>query len=421
MRTAVHLTCALTLAVTLAGCEPESITAARETLGLGPQRTLSLEIPVTVDTFTVTEILTDWLGISTIVIADNLVAVEANPQTVSLDVAGGVGTFTNVPLDSALLQFAVEEEMQFSAAGLNLGEFQEAAEQATVHSALIALEVTNTADAHLTLQDFTLGVVMVDPGTGNIRRVLGLPDYETDGTGTPILVDVADPGLTTFAIGRQSLKIDTLQAAAVVDRLVDSLLAGSQVALVGAGTALVGDGSPGSPGSVAAGDQLSISAQPIIGFDFSIPQAGVSLDSSTAREGLDLDDPNANDIEARVDSAGALLRVTNSTPFGLQLDIVLVADSVADAFAEPNSESLTSIIVSPALVDGNGRVTEASRDTVFVGLTGASVRPFLGEWFTAGVLITLTPPAGGRGALHTTDLVIVDATAVMHLRVGGGQ
>ncbi len=418
MRTAVYLSGALTIAVTLAGCEPESITAARDTLGLGPQRTLSLEIPVTVDTFTVSEILTDWLGISTIVIADNLVAVEANPQTVSLDVAGGVGTFTNVPLDSSLLQFAVEEAMQFSAAGLNLGEFQEAAEQATLHSALIALEVTNTADAPLTLQDFTLGVVMVDPGTGNIRRVLGLPDYETDGTGTPILVNVADPGLTTFAIGRQSLKIDTLQAAAVVDRLVDSLLAGSQVALVGAGTAKVGDG---SLGSVAAGDQLSISARPIIGFDFSIPQTGVSLDSSTAREGLDLDDPNANDIEARVDSAGALLRVTNSTPFGLQLDIVLVADSVADAFAEPNSESLTSIIVSPALVDGNGRVTEASRDTVFVGLTGASVRPFLGEWFTAGVQITLTPPAGGRGALHTTDLVIVDATAVMHLRVGGGQ
>lgn len=418
MRTAVYLSGALILAVTLAGCEPESITAARDTLGLGPQRTLSLQIPVTVDTFTVSEILTDWLGISTIVIADNLVAVEANPQTVSLDVAGGVGTFTNLPLDSSLLQFAVEEAMQFSAAGLNLGEFQEAAEQATLHSALIALEVTNTADAPLTLQDFTLGVVMVDPGTGNIRRVLGLPDYETDGTGTPILVNVADPGLTTFAIGRQSLKIDTLQAAAVVDRLVDSLLAGSQVALVGAGTAKVGDG---SSGSVAAGDQLSISARPIIGFDFSIPQAGVSLDSSTAREGLDLDDPNANDIEARVDSAGALLRVTNSTPFGLQLDIVLVADSVADAFAEPNSESLTSIIVSPALVDGNGRVTEASRDTVFVGLTGASVRPFLGEWFTAGVQITLTPPAGGRGALHTTDLVIVDATAVMHLRVGGGQ
>ncbi len=418
MGTAVYLSGALTLAVTLAACEPESITAARDTLGLGPKRTLSLEIPVTVDTFTISEILTDWLGITTIVIADNLVAVEANPQTVSLDVAGGVGTFTNVPLDSSLLQFAIEEAMQFSAAGLNLGEFQEAAEQVTVHSALIALEVTNTADAPLTLQDFTLGVVMVDPGTGSIRRVAGLPDYETDGSGTPILVDVADPGLTTFAIGRQSLKIDTLQAAAVVDRLVDSLLAGSQVALVGAGTAKVGDG---SVGSVAAGDQLSISARPIIGFDFSIPQTGVSLDSSTAREGLDLDDPNANDIEARVDSAGALLRVTNSTPFGLQLDIDLVADSVADAFSEPNRVSLTSIVVAPALVDGNGRVTEASRDTVFVGLTGASLRPFLGEWFTAGVRITLTPPAGGRGAIRTTDLVIVDATAVMHLRVGGRQ
>ena len=404
--------------MTLAGCEPESITDARNTLGLGPRRTLSVEIPVTVDTFTVSEILTDWLGISTIVIADNLVAVEANPQIVAVAVADSVGTFTNVPLDSSLLQFPVEEEMQFSAAGLNLGEFQEPAREATVHSALIALEVTNTADAPLTLRDFTLGVVMVDPGTGNIRRVGLVPDYETDSTGTPILVSVADPGLTTFAIGRQSLKIDTLQAAAVVDRLVDSLLAGSQVALVGAGTALVGDG---TLGSVAAGDQLSISARPIVGFDFSLPQAGVSLDSSTAREGLDLDDPNANDIEARVDSAGAILRVTNSTPFGLQLDIDLVADSVADAFAQPNRVSLSSVGVSPALVDGNGRVTEASRDTVFLGLTGASVRPFLGKWFTAGVRITLTPPAGGRGALRTTDLVIVDVTAVMHLRVGGGQ
>ncbi len=406
MRKAVYLTGALTLAVTVAACEPESITAARDTLGLGPRRTLSIEMPVTVDTFTVSEILTDWLGITTTVIADNLVAVEANPQIASLDVSAAVGTFTNVPLDSSLLQFAVEEEMRFSAAGLNLGEFEEAAGQATVHEALIALEVTNQVDAPLTLQDFTLGVVMVDPVTGNIRRVLGVPDYETDSLGAPILVNLADPGLTTFAIGRQTVKNDTLQAAAVVDRLVDSLLAGSEVALVGAGTAKVGDG---SPGSVAAGDQLAISAKPIIGFDFTLPPAGVSLDSSTAREGLDLDDPNANDI------------LTNSTAFGLQLDIVLVADSVADAFSQPNGVPLTSINVSPGTVDANGRVTEASRDTVFVGLTGETVRPFLGEWFTAGVLLTLTPAAGGRGAIRTTDHVIVDATAVMHLRVGGGQ
>jgi hypothetical protein len=418
VRKAVYLTGALTLAVTVAACEPESITAARDTLGLGPRRTLSIEMPVTVDTFTVSEILTDWLGITTTVIADNLVAVEANPQIASLDVSAAVGTFTNVPLDSSLLQFAVEEEMRFSAAGLNLGEFEEAAGQATVHEALIALEVTNQVDAPLTLQDFTLGVVMVDPVTGNIRRVLGVPDYETDSLGAPILVNLADPGLTTFAIGRQTVKNDTLQAAAVVDRLVDSLLAGSEVALVGAGTAKVGDG---SPGSVAAGDQLAISAKPIIGFDFTLPPAGVSLDSSTAREGLDLDDPNANDIQARIDSAGALLRVTNSTAFGLQLDIVLVADSVADAFSQPNGVPLTSINVSPGTVDANGRVTEASRDTVFVGLTGETVRPFLGEWFTAGVLLTLTPAAGGRGAIRTTDHVIVDATAVMHLRVGGGQ
>ena len=418
MRTAAYLTGALAIAVTVAACEPESITAARDTLGLGPRRTLSVEIPVTVDTFTVSEILTDWLGITTIAIADNLVAVEANPQTATLDVAGAVGTFTNVPLDSSLLQFAVEEEMQFSAAGLNLGEFEDAAAQVTLHAAPMALEVNNTVDAPLTLQDFTLGVVMVDPGTGNIRRVLGVPDYETDSLGAPILVDLADPGLTTFAIGRQSIEIDTLQGAAVVDRLVDSLLAGSQVALVGAGTAKVGDG---SLGSVAAGDQLSISVKPIIGFDFSLPPAGVSIDSSTAREGLDLDDPNANDIESRVDSAGATLRVTNSTPFGLELEIDLVADSVADAFAEPNRVSLSSVSVSPALVNGLGRVTEASRDTVFLGLTGEAVRPFLGEWFTAGVRITLTPPAGGRGAIRTTDLVIVDVSAAMHLRVGGRQ
>ena len=122
-----------------------------------------------------------------------------------------------------------------------------------------------------------------------------------------------------------------------------------------------------------------------------------------------------------MDSASATLRVTNATPFGLELEIDLVADSVADAFAEPNRVSLSSVSVSPALVNGLGRVTEASRDTVFLGLTGEAVRPFLGEWFTAGVRITLTPPAGGRGAIRTTDLVIVDVSAAMHLRVGGRQ
>ena len=417
MHKAVLATCLLGLGAGLTGCEPESITAARDQLSKGPQRTFSAQVPVAVDTFVIGDLLTDWLGIPLITILDNLLAVEANTQTIVVSVGDTVGSVTGV-LDPSILNFTLEESVEFSAAGLNLGEFEDAAADAAVNSALLALDVTNTADAPLAVYNFQLGVVMVDPVTGQINRVAGVPDYETDGTGTPILVTAVDPGDTVFSIPRSGSRVDTLLAAALVDRLVDSLLAGSRVALVGSGLALVGDN---TLGTITGTDELTIEARPIIGLDFTLPPSGVTVDSSTARPGLDLDDPNANDIESRVDSAAAVLDITNGTPFGLDVDIDVVADSVADAFSQPNRISLQSVSVAPATVDANGRVTVPSQSEVTIRLLGVDVRPFLGEWFTAGVRITLLPPAGGRGAIRATDQVIVDVSALFHLRVGGGQ
>jgi hypothetical protein len=384
---------------------------------------VEITLPVAQDTFEVGSLLTDWLGVSTTTLSDGLLAVVALPQTITVAVGDSVGPITG-PLDPLVLNFPVEEFQEFSAAGLNLGEFEEAAQDAVINAALVALTVSNTADAPLALDDFTLGVVQIDPGTGLPRRSGGQPDYETDGGGAPILVPVTDVGDTLYSIARASggvpsVRMDTLMAAALVDRLVDLVLDGTRASIVGAGTVLVGDG---SVGTVNTSDSVTVDMELLIGLDFTLPVGGVVVDSSTAREGLDLDSATVDDIIARLDSADALLDVTNATPFGLEAAIEVVGDSVADVFALPAASRLPldTMVVSAADVDGAGRVTQAARDTAAISLTGDEIGVFLGEYFTAGVRLRLFPPVGGRAAVRAADRVIVRVMATLYVRTGGG-
>jgi hypothetical protein len=430
VRNAVPVTCLLSLGVTLAGCEPASVTAARDQLSRGADRTVELTLPIAVDTFWVDSLFGDWLTVPTTTILDGLLAVVASSQDIVIPAGDSAcaalacpgGTFTGV-LDPAVLNFPIEEFQEFTAAGLNLEDFEDAARDATINAALMVLTVSNdSADAPVAVADFQLGVVQIDPGTGLPRRVGGLLDWETDGGGAPILVDVPAPGDTLFIAAADSAPpvVDTVAASALVDRLVDLLLDSTRATIVGVGTALVGDG---GVGTVSSTDQLTVSIELLIGLDFTIPPAGVSFDESTAREGLDLDTATVDDITSRVDSAVASLLVVNATPFGVEAAIEVVGDSVDDAFAEPPASRvpLDTISVPPATVDGNGRVLTASLDTASVHLTGDDVRPFLGEFFTAGVRIRLFPPNGGRGAVRATDRIIVAVQATFYVRTGGGQ
>ncbi len=169
-------------------------------------------------------------------------------------------------------------------------------------------------------------------------------------------------------------------------------------------------------------DQLTVSIELLIGLDFTIAPAGVSFDRNTTREGLALDTATVDDLASRIDSAVVALAVINATPFGVEAAIEVVEGSVPDVFAEPPASRvpLDTLSVIPATVDGSGRVLTASLDSARAHLTGDEVRPFLGEFFTAGVRIRLTPPNGGRGALRATDRIIVVVQSTFYVRTGGG-
>ncbi len=218
------------LGVALVGCEPASVTAARDQLSRGADRTVELTLPIAVDTFSVDSLFGNWLTVPTTTILDGILAVVASPQDIVVAAGASVcaivacpgGTFTGA-LDPAVLNFPIEEFQEFSAAGLNLGDFEEAARDAAINAALMALTVSKA--------DFQLGVVQLD-AAGQPRRVGGLLDYETDGGGAPILVDVPAPGDTLFIAAADSGPVvDTVAASALVDRLVDLLLDSTRAAI----------------------------------------------------------------------------------------------------------------------------------------------------------------------------------------------
>ncbi len=90
-------------------------------------------------------------------------------------------------------------------------------------------------------------------------------------------------------------------------------------------------------------------------------------------------------------------------------------------FSLPNSVTLSTVAVDPPTVDAAGVTISPSQDSVSVNLTNAAIDIILGRTFTSGVRIRLLPGIGGagRGAIRTTDQIVVRATARIGLRSGG--
>ena len=409
----------LSLTAAVAACEPANITDARDQLSRGPLRTVEYRLPVVSDSAAIGSIFGDLLGVGTITLPDSLVAVVTSAQTLVVGVGGVVGSITGV-LDPAILNFPVEEWQAFTAQGLNLEEFRDAIQGATLNVALVALAVTNTADAPLTLSGFTLGVVQIDPGTGQPRRDAGNNlIYEADSLGTPILVPIVDPGDTAFAVGHMETgKVDTLQAAALVDRLVDLLLDTIPTALVGAGTVSVGDG---MVGTVQSSDQLTIRMEPIIGLDLTLSPAGIGFDIDTVIGGLSLGLDAADDLAGLIDSAAIRIAAVNGTAFELEAALAIVSGAVTgDVFAVPGAAVIDTLRVSPAIVDANGRVMQRVADTTQATLSGDEISQVFDDQFTTSLRILLLPPPGGRGAIRVTDHLIVRVSVIVWVTVGGG-
>jgi hypothetical protein len=162
----------------------------------------------------------------------------------------------------------------------------------------------------------------------------------------------------------------------------------------------------------------------IVPLDFTIPVAGLTVDTVFVQEGRNLISADADDMAQRVQAAIARAVVTNGTPFGVQVVSALVPGSfpsisVDSALKRTDAATLDTIQVSAATVDGQGLVTQPVTSTDSTSLTGQEVKVTFGLNFTVAVRVRLLPAAGARGALRSSDRVILNASAGVRVRTGG--
>jgi len=319
------------------------------------------------------------------------------------------------PAETPELTVSIEEIEEIPEEDIDFGDLEDAVDSSTINDATMTLEIGNGTGVQVILSDFNLGVVNLD-AAGNVPRDLGGdPVFEEDDGGNPILLPIRD---TLDAQATSTLELD---AAPLLDRLVHLLLDGERAAIVASGSVVVGDG---SQATLSRSDSVSVAFSTVLGLDFTIPSTGVSFSRNTTSDGLELDEEDADQLVERLDSAGVSTEVVNNTPFGLEVDIAFIEDSLADdvdVFLLTNAVILNTITLAAPTVDARGVVTTPSSASVSIALTGDQARQLSGNKFTATVRARLLPGSGGggRGAIRATDQISLDAQARVVLRAGG--
>lgn len=402
------------LGLIVGGCEPATITDARDQLGRGGERIVEFLIPVVSTVFKV-ETLLDSSRVDTT--ASGVLAVRFAPQTLSVGI-GDTLAFIGVG-DSV----SIEESQKIVSSDVDFGDLEDAVRNSTINSANILFVAANSAGAPVILSDFNLGVVRLDV-SGNVPRdVFGVPAYEVDSLGDPILVPVVDPGQTTFTLDSAAVSAVTLPGGELVDYLVQLLLGGDSASIVAAGTITVGDA---GTRRINATDRVSVILELAVELDITIPDSGVSFTRSTVQDGLDLSPEDANQIVDRLVSATLTTEVTNRTSFGVEVDIAFTAGDLgesADVFSRPDRVALDKIVLGRPTVDTAGLVVQPSTSTVVIALTGDQARQLLDEAFTAGLRVLMLPGTGGggRGVIRAADEVVIDSRVRIRLRAGTSQ
>lgn len=331
------------------------------------------------------------------------------------------------PLDPQVtpeLTDAVEDFTEIALGPVDFGKFEDAVIASTLNSATATLRFRNTADAPVELVSFTLGAVQLTP-TGQVPRdpATGVPLYETDGAGTPILIPVTDPGQSTLAVSRAGTKTVTVAMPQLADRVVHLLLGGSRVAMIGSGDASAGDG---QPSSLTRTDSIYLVTDLFVGFDFTVPDTGVVITENSRQDGLNFAQPDITDIvQNLLVRAGVTAEVTNSMPFALDIELAYAPGDLgnADVFLEPNAVVVSPIQVAAPTLDAMGRVTTPVVDTVEILLVGSDVEPLLGPEFTATLRTRARAGTGGnnRAALGAGDQAVFISHVVIDVKRGGGQ
>lgn len=338
----------------------------------------------------------------------------------SLEVSRLSGTLD--PAKTPELTVSAEEFQEVNAGDFDLGDLEDAVKQATLQDAKIQLNIVNSSGAPLKLSNFVLGVVELTSAGQLPRQPDGTIDYQTDVQGAVTVAVVDSPSVTTLTIARNSTKTVTLQTARVLDRVIDLVLDDKRAAVVGSGSAVVGDG---AQSVITSADSISLRLGLTVALDFDVPAAGVTFSKTSVTDGADLEDQDADQIAQRVETASATAVVQNGMPFGVRVQIALVPDSLPDTVSADSVFARSDTVViradlEAASVNDSGLVTTARSDTATVSLTGTQARVLLGKWLTAAVRMTLLPSATNtRGAIRTTDQVILRASGSVRLRSGG--
>ena len=325
------------------------------------------------------------------------------------------------PLTTPELAVSLENSQEIPSASVDFGDFENAVQSSSLNSAVIGLTLVNSSQAPVVLSNFRIGAVRLNASGQLIRDGSSNLVYETDLSNNPILVTVADAGVPTFTLGRGATKSVSVNSALLVDRIAKLAINGQRFALVTTGTATVGDG---ASSRIVRTDFVKVRFNITVGLDITVPVTGVLFTRSEVAPGLKIDLGDAQDFTDRIQQATMSAVVSNATPFGVVVQLVLVQDSVApsvDLFTFPGRVTLDSVVVRAPTVDANGVVTAATSDSVTVGISGTNARVLFHDRFSVGARIRLLPGTGGngRGAIRTTDRIIVNARAQVDVKAGG--
>ncbi|MBI4502204.1 MAG: hypothetical protein HY700_13715 [Gemmatimonadetes bacterium] len=326
------------------------------------------------------------------------------------------------PAQTPELVVSVENYQEVASTSVDFGDLEDAINSATLNSATAVLTVSNSSQIPMVLSNFKLGLVQINSAGQLLRDGSGNLAFEKDALGTPILTTVANPGATTFTAQRSGTSSVSLNAAALIDRLAHLIISKQRVAMVTTGTAAAGDG---ARSRITQTDVVKVRFQLLVGLDITVPATGVLFTRNQVTDGLDMDSSDANELTTRIVQATAGAKVTNATPFGVVVQLVLVKDSVApsvDLFTVPGRVTLDSVVLRAPAVDANGLVTAPVSDSVSVSISGTNARLLFNKKFTVGARIRLLPGTGGggRGALRGTDRIIVSSKAQVDVKAGGG-
>jgi hypothetical protein len=337
------------------GCEPGSITEARDRLGRNATGNLTLLLPLTEDTFSIAQLLEEEDTTST---PTGILAVKVPGSDFSFTVAQGVA-------------FANQQSGRVDPGEVDLGDMKEPIDSSSLNDATLELTFTS-GGVPLQFDNFLLRAVWADS--------LPAQPFVEDGAGNPVELMLADPGLTTLSIPQSPTSV-SIQGAPFVDAVLHALLADEGVALVAQGSTTQGPAIPGA--------QLNFDFDLVIGLDITIPLTGVSFTRNEAVEGLSsLDSADADDIADRLVSAVALVAAENTTPFGAIIQIALAPDSLGenvDVFALPNVVLLNAVSLDAPAVNASGFSTGSTADTVALTITGDDSRVLMDSVYTARV------------------------------------